>query len=264
VAQSSPTQPSPPAAAACPRTRPLPLRILGPSLLFVMGFSLVFVLLGAGAGRLGQGLIHYRAALLRVAGLVIVLLGLFLLGLIRWRPLYRERRLPFPRLGRFTAPLAGMAFALGWTPCVGPFLGSIFSLAAASGKAGVGAFYLAVYSAGLALPFLIFALLLSTLLGTFRWLKRHFTLINTIAGILLIAMGGLVFFGKFEKYGALLFSAAPNTGLTALSGSPIGLATAFAAGLLSFLSPCVLPLVPGYLCLISGLSYEELTKEVKP
>jgi cytochrome c-type biogenesis protein len=245
-------------------TRPLPLRILGPSLLFVLGFGLVFVLLGAGAGRLGQGLIHYRGELQWVAGLIIILLGLFLLGLIRWQPLYRERRFHFPRLGIFTAPLAGIAFALGWTPCVGPFLGSIFSLAAASGKAGVGAFYLAVYSAGLALPFLLCALLFGSLAGVFGWLKRHFALINLISGILLIAMGVLVFFGKFEQYGALLFGAAPNAGLAAFSGRPIGLATAFAAGVLSFLSPCVLPLLPGYLSFISGITYEELSKEVKP
>lgn len=241
----------------------LAFKVLGPSLLFSLGFSLVFVSLGAGAGSIGHWLSQYRGILLRLSGLIIILLGIFVLGLIRWSALYRERRFHFPRLGIFTAPLAGMAFAFGWTPCVGPFLGSILSLAAVSGKAGVGAFYLAVYSAGLAIPFLISALLLSSLLGAFGWIKRHFNIINSIAGILLILMGGLVFFGKFEKYSALLFQALPNTGLTALSSSPIGIVTAFAAGLLSFLSPCVLPLIPGYLSLISGLTYEELTKEVK-
>jgi cytochrome c-type biogenesis protein len=241
----------------------LALKVLGPSLLFSLGFSLVFIALGAGAGTVGRWLSQYREVILRLSGLLIVFLGIFVLGLLKWQALYRERRFHFPRLGIFTAPIAGMAFAFGWTPCVGPFLGSILSLAAVSGKAGVGAFYLAIYSAGLAIPFLLSALLLSSLLGAFGWIKRHFTIINTIAGVLLILMGVLVFFGKFEKYSALLFQALPNTGLTAFSSSPIGIVTAFAAGVLSFLSPCVLPLVPGYLSLISGLTYEELTKEVK-
>jgi len=246
--------------AAKPGRGNIRLRVVAACLLFSVGFSLVFVLMGAGAGTAGKWLISYRPILGRVSGGIILLLGLFILGLVKLKPLYAERRFRPPRLGAFTAPLAGMAFAFGWTPCVGPFLGSLLALAAASGTASRGAFYLAVYSAGLALPFLLSALLLTSLLGAFGWLKRHFPIINAIAGALLVAVGALLLVGKFDLLTNALYYGlkVPDPSLKAFRGASVGVMTSFAAGVFSFLSPCVLPLVPGYLSFISGVAVEDL------
>jgi cytochrome c-type biogenesis protein len=247
------------------------LRIVMACLLFSLGFSLVFVSLGAAAGTVGEWLKIHRQLFNLISGIVIIVLGLFILGLVKFRILYNERRFHFRRFGLLTAPLAGMAFAFGWTPCVGPFLYTLLTLAADSGNSAHGAFYLAIYSAGLALPFLVSALLLTSLLGTLNWLKRRMGIINAIAGLLLIATGLLLVLGRFTEVSAIsskltdhLFSLLRIKDPTLLDfGNVPGVVTSFAAGLLSFLSPCVLPLVPGYLSLISGLSLEEITHQPK-
>ena len=173
-----------------------------------------------------------------------------------------RRRFQVHRLGPFTPPLAGMAFAFGWTPCVGPFLGSLLALSAASGTYTQGMFYLAIYSAGLALPFLISALLFTSLLGAFSWIKRRLTLINVFAGLFLVGMGIALLTGRFNALADSLYYQVklPDLSADAFSGKSVGIITSFVAGLLSFLSPCVLPLVPGYLSFISGVTIDEFTK----
>ena len=231
------------------------------ALLFSLGFSLVFVAMGATAGALGKYMLAYRDMMGRASGALVILLGLFVLGLVRWNKLYSEHRFHARKYKHFTAPLAGMAFAFGWTPCVGPFLGPLLAMAAVSGTYRTGAFYLAIYSMGLALPFLVSALLMSSLLGTFGWLKRNFKIINTFAGGMLVVMGILLLTGKFGIMMSAFYSlSVADVSTTALQGAQIGIITSFVAGLLSFLSPCVLPLVPGYLSFISGVAIEDLMK----
>ena len=129
------------------------------ALLFVAGFSLIFILLGLGASALGQYLRSYRAFLMRAGGLIVVGLGLHQVGLVRLLPLYRQRRLRMPQGGSALAALAiGMVFALGWTPCVGPVLAAILALAGTGGRILHGAGLLLAYSVGLGAPFLHAAL----------------------------------------------------------------------------------------------------------
>ena len=175
-------------------------RTLGAAALFVTGFALVFTALGAGASSLGGLLLDHRLLLERVAGALIVLLGLFVLGLVRLPYLMREGRplLARVRPGPGGALLLGVAFAFGWTPCVGPVLGSILVLAGASGTLTQGAVLLLLYSLGLGVPFIAAALFLDRFQAVSAWLRRHATVINASGGILLVAMGVLVGVGRLN------------------------------------------------------------------
>ena len=170
-------------------------RTLARAGLFVLGFSLVFMAMGAGASSLGQLLIQYRPILSKVAGVLIVLFGLHFAGLLRIKALYRERRVHLARLpaGPIGALLLGMAFAFGWTPCIGPILSTILMYAADQGTVGRGMALLLTYSAGLGIPFLLAAMALHKLLGVFAALKRHFRLIEIATGALLVVMGVLIY-----------------------------------------------------------------------
>jgi cytochrome c-type biogenesis protein len=172
-------------------------RTVGAAALFVTGFALVFTALGAGASSLGSLLLEHRPALQRAAGILIVLLGLFVLGLVRPSFLMRESRplLERVRPGPSGALLLGMGFAIGWTPCIGPVLGSILVLASGQGTATAGAALLLLYSLGLGLPFLGAALFLDRFRSVSGWLRRHAAAINATGGALLVAMGALVFLG---------------------------------------------------------------------
>jgi cytochrome c-type biogenesis protein len=173
-------------------------RVLISTVAFVAGFTLIFVLLGAGAGFVGDLLLRYRSTLQIVAGVLLVLLGIAVTGLLPLDALQRERRLlPFrtPR-GPAGAFLAGLAFAVGWTPCVGPILASILTLAATSTAAG-GASLLTVYSLGLGIPFLLSGLFFAKAMGAFSWVKRHFTTVKIVSGALLVAYGLLMITGQF-------------------------------------------------------------------
>lgn len=172
--------------------------ILIPSLLFVLGFSIVFVALGASASAVGSFLSQYTAVLEKVAGIIILLLGFFMLGLIKVPWLYGEARFEMQkakRFGSFAALLMGMAFAFGWSPCVGPVLGSILMVAANSAEVGRGALLLAVYSLGLGIPFVLVALLLGRVKPVLNWLNRHTLVINRVAGVVLMVLGLLIMTG---------------------------------------------------------------------
>ena len=174
-------------------------RVLGSTLLFVAGFSLVFVLLGASASLLGGLLDEYRRPLGRLAGGVMVLMGLVVIGLVRAPVFYRDWR--FHPLGRsFGGPgavLLGMAFAFGWTPCVGPILASILFYAGAAETVERGALLLLVYSLGLGVPFVLARLAFGRMLGLFGWVRRHYGAINLGSGGLLIAVGLLFVTERF-------------------------------------------------------------------
>lgn len=161
--------------------------------LFILGFSSVFILLGLSATSIGRVLFQNQVALTRISGLVVLTMALFILGslLLRSPWLYKEKRFhpDLSRFGPFAAPVAGVAFGFGWTPCIGPVLTSILALAASSGDAGDGAALLAVYSAGLGVPFLVTGLAFSRVAGALALVKRHFT------GVTMASAGALAFFG---------------------------------------------------------------------
>jgi cytochrome c-type biogenesis protein len=181
------------------------------ALFFCAGFSAVFIPLGA-AGFSSQWLAAHRERIMQVAGALVIVLGLFIAGVVHIPALYRERRVHLrPGRGPTGAFLLGVGLALGWTPCIGPALASIVLLATASGSAAKGILLLALYSLGLAIPFLLSALLFSRLLGVFGWVKRHSGLVNLIAGGLLVMMGVLMISGYWEKLPRLLGGWLPKT-----------------------------------------------------
>lgn len=196
--------------------RPSLTRVLVPALLFVAGFSLVFISLGASASVLGQVLIQYRDIIEKVAGIAIVAFGLLMIGVIRVPWLYGEARMDLGKarsFGRGASFVMGMAFAAGWTPCVGPILGSILALAGSSGSVAQGAILLAVYSAGLGVPFIAVAMLFGRLTGALRWLTRHSLVLNRVAGSLLIVIGVLIFTGHLGRVSGWLTTVLPRIGV---------------------------------------------------
>jgi cytochrome c-type biogenesis protein len=163
---------------------------------FVLGFTLVFVPLGATATYLGSFLSDYQRELARVGGVVIILMGLVFMGVIKVPWLYRETRFhPTPGAGVGGSILLGAAFAFGWTPCIGATMGAVLTMAAGrggeSGGVGEGAFLLAVYSLGLGVPFILAGLGMSRLTRAVAWLRKHARTITYASGILLIAVGVL-------------------------------------------------------------------------
>jgi cytochrome c-type biogenesis protein len=169
--------------------------------LFVMGFAIVFTSLGAVASELGAVLLLNRPLIEKLAGGLIVVLGLFVLGLAPLPFLMREGRPLMERVrpGPSGALVLGAAFAFGWTPCVGPVLGSILLLASGQRTLISGALLLFLYSLGLGIPFLAAALFLDRFRSVSNWLRRHALVINAAGGVLLVAMGTLVFLGRLTE-----------------------------------------------------------------
>jgi cytochrome c-type biogenesis protein len=184
-----------------PGRRRLDPQVLGRSLLFVSTFSLLFILLGLGATLAGQFLFDNQPLLNRIAGIAIVLMGLLFIGSVFVARLNREVRPAslIERAGRGGPVAAGAAFAIAWTPCVGPTLGAILGLAATQQGTAQGALLLAVYSAGLALPFIFAAVAFNTATRSFAFFRRHYALIQVGGGALLVAMGVLVLTGELFR-----------------------------------------------------------------
>lgn len=166
-------------------------RVLLATGLFVLGFSIIFTGLGASASLLGAVVLGNRQWLSRLGGAVVIALGLATLGVIRVPGLYRERRWRLDRrpLGLLGAVPVGMAFGFAWTPCVGPVLTAVLTLAAASHTASSGALLLFTYSMGLGLPFLLTAALLTAAVDAVGWLRRHARAVTTASGVFLLVMG---------------------------------------------------------------------------
>ena len=179
-------------------------RVLGPSLVFVASFSTVFILLGLTATAIGQALQDHRDTLEKVAGAVIVAMGVLFVASLFVTRLNREWHVDalMARAGKGGPLIAGMAFAIAWTPCLGPTLGAILTAASLSSSDVHAAFLLAVYSAGLGIPFLLTALAFSHLTTAFAAVKRHYTVIMAIGGGVLIAMGVLILTGDFFQLNA--------------------------------------------------------------
>ncbi|HEX5616983.1 MAG TPA: cytochrome c biogenesis protein CcdA [Solirubrobacteraceae bacterium] len=173
-------------------------RVLAPALVFCLAFTVVFVALGMTATGLGSALRDGRGTLDKIAGLVIIALGVFFLATPFVPKLNKEWRPDalMSRAGSGGPLIAGAAFAFAWTPCVGPTLGTILTAASVQDTVGKGAILLLFYSAGLAVPFLITAVAFTRATAAFRWLRDRYLIITAISGAVLIAMGVLLFTGE--------------------------------------------------------------------
>src|SRR5207344_1911432 len=164
--------------------------VMSAALMFVLGFSTIFVALGASASLVGGLIRAWSAELSIVAGIVIIVMGLHFLGLTRIGLLMREGRLTMPKpVGLWGAYIMGLAFAFGWTPCIGPILAAILSIAAAEATVARGAGLLAVYSAGLGIPFLIAAFMVEQFSAVFARMKGHLANVERAMGVLMIITG---------------------------------------------------------------------------
>jgi cytochrome c-type biogenesis protein len=261
------------------------LHVFGHALFFVAGFTLVFVLLfGIPTTVLGGLLFDYADWIARIGGILLILLGLHMAGFFKALVsltsrseaaavrtvnlavanvdytldsiILPERRLHLdqgnsPSYAR--SAVVGITFAAGWTPCVGPLLGLVLSMAYTQPGRAVPLLF--VYSMGLAVPFLLTAILLGTAVGFLKRINRYMHVIELMSGILLVVVGVFLVSGAFSRIN-VLFSTVPDWLVNVESGFTVGttitVPLAFLAGLLSFLSPCVLPLVPIYLGYLTG------------
>jgi cytochrome c-type biogenesis protein len=169
------------------------------SLGFILGFSVVFVTLGAISTEIGQQLARYKSTLAQVAGVVIILFGLHLTGLFKIKALYSDARLHRIKGGStpWGAFVIGFAFAFGWTPCVGPILSVILGFAAAQDSVSKGILLLAIYSLGLAVPFLLTSFGIGRFLKFYSRFRSHMHVLEVASGALLILLGGLLVLGRF-------------------------------------------------------------------
>ena len=172
---------------------------------FVVGFSVVFVAMGALAGSIGSFLSAQRRAVDLLCGAVVVIFGLNYLGVLNLNLFSGSRRqVRKDNMTFLSALVFGLVFALGWTPCVGAFLGSALMLASQQGHTAQGMAMLLAYSLGLGIPFLLSAVLIDSLKGAFGWIKAHYRLINTVCGLLLVAIGLLMMSGWMNRLLAVL------------------------------------------------------------
>jgi cytochrome c-type biogenesis protein len=190
-------------------------RALFTAVFFVLGLSTVFLILGFAASALGLMFLQWQEWFITGAGLVVVVFGLHFLGVFRFGFLDQEARLDAGDQGgsAFGAYVLGLAFAFGWTPCLGPILGGILTLAASEADVGRGTFLLAVYAAGLGVPFLLLAAFLPRLEGLMGWLKRHLSAVEKTSGALLVVIGVLMVTGHFTMFSNWLLNTFPALGM---------------------------------------------------
>ena len=282
------------------------------ALAFVIGFSVVFTLIGSAAGLIGNQLTNDKLQIIqRLGAILLVIFGLVTLGVFRWlvnllsthtdlktNPasaalvsildffntlLYTEKRVMDmhqvnPRWGYLSSALLGVSFSAGWVPCVGPILGSIYLVAQNSTTAGHGAALLGIYSLGLGIPFLLTGAAFSTATRALRRFNRHAGIVSLISGIFLLGVAVMLWNGnlatlttQFDVVNRIVLRVGDWTSNLEMSTSSasgdittLGLMSAaplaFFAGLLSFLSPCVLPLVPAYIGYLSGAAVNSKRK----
>ncbi len=230
---------------------------------FVLGFSAIFIIVWGGAATvLGSVLYEIKPILSKVGGVVVIVLGLATLGVVRLPLLYRDTRPQWSgatkQVGLGSSVLLGVFFAAGWTPCIGTTLGAILTLSLSGQATGQAMFLTSGYALGMAIPFLILGLMFERATRVVRRLRPHLRKIEIVSGLLLIGMGVLLLTDQMIQISGW----AQRNGLY-LDAGLAGAATptyfiAILAGLLSFLSPCVLPLVPAYLGYLGGRSVERV------
>ncbi len=172
---------------------------------FVLGFTVVFVIMGALAGSLGSFLSKYQVAVNIVTGIVVIFFGLSFLGLFKLN-IFKgmSNNAKTDNLGFFSSLIFGVVFSIGWTPCVGAFLGSALMLASSQGQVLKGVIMLLLYSLGLGIPFIVSAVLIDKLKSTFNFIKRNYRVINFICGCILILVGILMMSGLLNKFVSIL------------------------------------------------------------
>jgi cytochrome c-type biogenesis protein len=194
-------------------------KVLGPALLFCLAFTAMFVALGMSATGLGQTLNDHRALLREISGVVIALMGVLFIGTLfvplfnkEWRPEHLMRR------AHTGGPLiAGLAFAVAWLPCTGPTLGAILTAASTESTVGEGGILLAFYALGLAVPFLLSALAFSTFSCVFRFFRDHYRVITLVSGVVLIAMGVLLYTNELTRLNSEALQAMDDLGINFFS-----------------------------------------------
>ncbi|MDP5349895.1 MAG: cytochrome c biogenesis protein CcdA [Paracoccaceae bacterium] len=186
-------------------------RAILPALFFVMGLSTVFLFLGFTASAIGAAFLQYQGYFNTIAGVLVMAFGAHFIGIYRISFLDREARLDAGDRGgsAFGAYILGLAFAFGWTPCIGPQLGAILSLAASEASVARGTLLLGIYAAGLGIPFLLVAAFLPRLTGVMGWMKRHMDRIEKIMGLLLWTIGLLMLTGGFSAFSFWLLETFP-------------------------------------------------------
>jgi cytochrome c-type biogenesis protein len=182
------------------------------ALLFVLGFTLIFVALGASATVLGRLLLAYRVWITRIGGALIVLFGLYLLGIVRVPSFDRERRVHLANkpVGYLGTVFVGIAFGAGWTPCLGPILGAILTYTAATADLSRGLPLLLAYSLGLAIPFLLAAVAVERFLETVTRLRPHLARVSQVSGVILVIVGVLMMLDYFTVLGTYLQAITPE------------------------------------------------------
>ena len=183
-----------------------------PAVFFVLGLSTVFLILGFTASALGTVFLAYQDTLITISGILVMGFGLHFLGILRIGFLEREARFEASSQNgsAFGAYVLGLAFAFGWTPCIGPQLASILTLAASEGSVARGTTLLGVYALGLGVPFLLVALFLSRLSATLTWLKRHMQIIERLMGLLLWTIGLMMLTGGFADFSFWILDTFPS------------------------------------------------------
>lgn len=190
-------------------------RAILPAIFFVLGLSTVFLFLGFTASAIGSLFLNYQNYFNTIAGIVVMVFGAHFVGVYRIGFLDREARMDAGDRGgsAFGAYVLGLAFAFGWTPCIGPQLGAILSIAASEGSIAKGTLLLAIYAAGLGIPFLLVAAFLPRLGGVLAWMKRHMDRIERIMGLLLWTIGLLMLTGGFSAFSYWLLETFPSLAL---------------------------------------------------
>ena len=185
---------------------------LGHTLMFVSGFTIIFLLLGASATALGTLLNYHRVWIERIGGALIIVFGLYLLGVFQWGLLARERRftLQDKPVGYLGSALVGLAFGAGWSPCIGPILGAVLTYTSATATLGQGIVLLLVYSLGLGLPFILAAVAIDRFLGWFQRYRRFIPIVTKLAGAVLVVVGALLASGYFSVLAGWLSGLTPE------------------------------------------------------
>jgi len=187
------------------------MKVIINTVFFVLGFSLVFVMLGATATWIGDSLRQHLPLFNKMAGILVFVFGLHVAGVFKIKALNYEKRFHAggKKMGVIGSLLIGIAFAFGWTPCIGPILGTILTLAAQQDSVSSGIVLLTFYSAGLGLPFILTAVLFSYLIGAFGFIKRHFRAVEIISGGLLMLVGILIFFDLLQRVANFILDKIP-------------------------------------------------------
>jgi len=231
---------------------------------FVLGFSFIFIVLFGGAFEfLSSFIIQYKFEIAKISGAIIILFGLATMRVIKIPFLYADTRRQFagrPELGFFSSFAMGTFFAAGWTPCIGLILGSILQLGF-QGQTGTSLLLATGYALGLGVPFLVMGLLVDRLSRYLRKLTPHLQIIEIVTGLFLIALGALLISGELISLIARLSNSFTTFDEGLLGAGDPTFVIAVLGGLLSFLSPCVLPLVPAYIGYLSGHAVGQASAE---